>query len=111
MDVYQENGAFYADIWANKEIPALIDLFNRGEITRFLLIDYNSPDEIWGYGLENNDFIATVEPHELLSRDLHNETNETAEARLLVRDVCESSGLAQMLAEGDPFSDRYDLFG
>ncbi len=108
MNLYDETGPYYPNIWANKEKPALIQRKKDNLITRFLLVDYDDPTSIWEYDLEDDGLVAEVPASALLSRDLH--ANETDEARLLVRDVCETSGLAQRLAKGDPFADKYDLF-
>ncbi|KAK4118093.1 hypothetical protein N657DRAFT_694647 [Parathielavia appendiculata] len=104
MGQYAFNGP---NIWWNKERPALLSLKAQGKITRFLVVNWNNPNEIWELDLDSNQRGARVDPGALMSRDLHNETEAT---RLLHRAVCESSGLAEMLAVGDPFTDNYDLF-
>ncbi len=100
--MYEEN------IWKNMERPAPEILKKQGKITRFLIVDYNDPTQIWVFNIAENQQLAKVSPGDLLSRSLHQ--NETAAGRLLQRAACESSGLAQVPPQGDPFSDNYALF-
>ena len=93
------------NIWSNKELPALRSLAAEGKISRVLVVDYDDNDKIWILDLATLDNKDPVEPSTLVSR-----AHDTEEARLLHRDACGSSGLAQMPAAGDPFADPYSLF-
>ena len=105
---YEKGEPRWPNIWASKERPALLASIRDGLVTRVLVVDYNNHAQIRAINLENFADLGEVQPSDLLSRDLH--ANETVEERMLRRDACLSSGLAQRLAAGDPFADRYDLF-
>lgn len=98
----------YENIWKNKERPALLNLEAQGKISRFLVVDYNNRDDIWEFDLGNNQRGNKVPPGDLLSRRHLEE--ETESFKLMHRDACESTGLAQRPPQGDPFTDDYSNF-
>ncbi|OIW22416.1 hypothetical protein CONLIGDRAFT_222956 [Coniochaeta ligniaria NRRL 30616] len=96
------------NIWKNKERPALLNLQAQGKISRFLVVDYDNRDDIWEFDLANNQRGNKVPPADLLSRRQLEE--ETEGFRLMHRDACDSTGLAQRPPQGDPFADDYSNF-
>lgn len=108
LRIYEDGGSQWPNIWATTERPALLELIAKGDITRVIVANYYDPDIMRAINLETFQDLGEVLPSQLQFRDLHD--NETADARLLVRDACSSSGLPQRLAAGDPFADRFDLF-
>ncbi|KAK3367562.1 hypothetical protein B0H63DRAFT_535558 [Podospora didyma] len=112
----------YENIWKNKEKPALENLQRQGKVGRVLIVDYNNPNDIWEFDLARNaikDVNKKIPASQLLSRRHEEEEEEEEEededeaeyARLLRReDVCDSSGVAQRPAAGDPFTDDYSKF-
>ncbi|KAH8895444.1 hypothetical protein GQ53DRAFT_820275 [Thozetella sp. PMI_491] len=98
------------NIWKNKERPALINLLDQGKIDRFLVVDYNSPSDIWEFDIRNNQAGEKVKESDLKSRQLAEAEEDTEGFKLLHRASCSSTGLDDMPPDGDPFSDPYSNF-
>ncbi|KAL8366131.1 hypothetical protein RB595_004754 [Gaeumannomyces hyphopodioides] len=95
------------NIWRNKERPALLALKRQGKISRFLLVDYDSPQRVYTFDIETNERGRLhLDPLESRSLDgLH------LDEGLRKRDCgSQSDGLAQMPPMGDPFADDYSVF-